>query len=161
MAPSQDTLIHRDQSVKDQAEALMQKANGTRQDHQADALTSTAGLASKAKGAFGKATSQAQSTTGSGRPNALAFTYIALAAAVVALVGSVGPMVAPDLYEQDPTGVARSLEDWSPLPQAGLAALVLALLVAVVILRGKRSTGSQSGRQQDCGCSSENRIPVS
>jgi hypothetical protein len=157
MAPAQDTLVHRDQSAKEQAEALVQKANGTRQDLQADGLTSTAGLTSKAKGAFGKGTSQNQSTAGSGQPNAraLAVTYIALAAAVVALIGSVGPMVAPDLYEQDPTGLARSLEDWSPLPQAGLAALVLALLVAVVILRGKRSTGSQSGRQHGCGCRAE------
>lgn len=148
--------------MKEQTEALMQKANGTRQDQQADGLTSTAGLTSKAKGAIKKGTSQLQSTTGSGRPNAraLAVTYIALAAAVVALIGSVGPMVAPDLYEQDPTGIARSLEDWSPLPQAGLAALVLALLVAVVILRGKRSTGSQSGRQQECGCRAGNSTPT-
>jgi hypothetical protein len=142
MPQAQDTdVMYKDQCLKENAQALLAKANGKQND-----VTTAAQLASKGKSAMSTSISNTR-TPASGQSDArvLAIAYIALAAAVVALIGSVGPMVAPDLYEKDTTGIADALKEWSPLPQAGLAALVLALLAAVVILRGKRSTASKKG----------------
>lgn len=141
----QDTdIMYKDQALKENAEALLAKANGKQMD---DAFTKAAQLASKRGKSAASTSTSISGTASAGQSDArvLAIGYIALAAAVVAFIGSVGPMVAPDLYERDTTGIADALEEWSPLPQAGLAALVLALLAAVVILRGKRSPASQTG----------------
>jgi hypothetical protein len=135
-------LTHKDQALKERAEVLLNKtANGTRDGKE---LPSSAAQLS-AKGTSSSSKSMKGNRTATGQQQGarvLAVTYLALAAAVVALVGSVGPMVVPDLYEKDTTGIADALKEWSPLPQAGLAALVLALLAAAVVLRGKGKQAS-------------------
>lgn len=146
-------VTYKDQALKERAGALLDKAaNGTREGK--ELAPSAAQLASKgttaaSKGMKGNRTAPRQQQGG----RVLALTYLALAAAVVAFLGSVGPMVAPDLYEKDTTGIADALKEWSPLPQAGLAALVLALLAAALVLRGKgKQVGSKAAPAGGAGC---------
>lgn len=111
-------------------------------EQQAPLSKAASAAAPPAAAAKKKATTPTPIATGSNSSRGSALTYIALGVSVVALIGSVGPLVKPDLYEADTTGIADILEEWSPLPQAAAAALVLAMLIAVV--RGKRA-GAGSG----------------
>lgn len=145
-------LTHKDQALKEKAEVLLTKtANGTRDGK--ELASSAAQLASKGTPSLSKSMQGNRTATGQQQGGrVLAVTYLALAAAVVALAGSVGPMLVPNLYEKDTTGIADALKEWSPVPQAGLAALVLALLAAAVVLRGKGKQASSKAAPGEPGC---------
>lgn len=131
-------VILRDQTLKDKAEGLVQqtKSNGTQM---VDGVASTTGqLATSAKTAAKKGVKAKPAAAVRGKSNArgLAFLYIALAAAVVALIGSLGPVVKPEAFGENET--AKKFKGWTPIPQACLFGLVLALLAAILLLRKKK-----------------------
>lgn len=132
-------VVFKDQALKEQAESLLKKgANGTTttKQHMGHVSSTAAKAASQGKAAASKAfKAKGPAATGSADGRGLALCYIGLGVSLLLLIGAVGPLVTPEFYENDSTGMAEALEDWSPLPQAGLAALVLALLAAVILLR--------------------------
>lgn len=137
----QDVLL-RDQAMKEQTETLVKKANGTKQ---MDAVsTKAAQAATQGKAAASKAVkAKAPAATGRANGRSLAILYIAFAAAGLLFIGSVGPLAAPEHFGNDSTGTADALQEWSPLPQAALCALTLALLAAILVAR--RRNNSRAG----------------
>lgn len=142
-------VVHRDQALKGSTDDLLHKANGVKHVgvQQLDGVAKSVGpLGSKVEAVVPKNIhNKLSSAAGHAKKDrGQALLFIALAAALVAFIGSLGPMFKPDLYDKDETGVSRVLKDWSPLPQAGLAALLLALITAVV-LQGRKGSSKQSG----------------
>lgn len=139
-------VVFKDQALKEQAEALLKKgANGTTPQQQMGQSVSTAAekAASQGKAAASKALKcKGPAAAGSADGRGLALCYIGLGVSLLLLIGTVGPLVTPEFYENDSTGIAEALEEWSPLPQAGLAALVLALVAAIILLRRRAASNT-------------------
>jgi len=140
MAKVQDSdVLLRDQALKEKMDGMVDavKSNGAKQELQVDGAAVKTQMGEIKAAASKKAATKAPASNDA---RVLAITYVALAVAVVALVGSLGPMLKPDLYAGDRTGVSGALQSWSPLPQAGLLVLVLALLGVIFMLRKKKVT---------------------
>lgn len=137
-------VVFKDQALKEQADALVKKgANGTTTTQQQSVSSTAAKAASQGKAAASKALKgKGPAATGSADGRGLALCYIGLGVSLLLLIGAVGPLVTPEFYEDDSTGIAEALEEWSPLPQAGLAALVLVLLAAIIFLRRRAASNT-------------------
>jgi hypothetical protein len=129
----------RDQDIKHVAADALSKGAGAAQQAAAAQAAGVTAVPSAVGTAGGKATrgatKPAQLRIPSGARQSAArssaVTLVALAAAVLALVGSAGPMLHAEAYKDTP-GLAGALHDWSPIPQVALLCVVL-LLVSVAL----------------------------